>query len=53
MSEFPETCVKIYDWNVWRVFRDEDKNILKIVLEKDSLFREFSFESQDDKRVVK
>lgn len=51
MSEFPETLVKIYDWNVWRVFRDNSQNILKIVLEKDGLYRAFAFEDQDDKRV--
>ena len=42
MSDFPETCVKIFDWNVWRVFRDEDKNILKIILEKDGITKEFN-----------
>ncbi len=39
--EFPEISVKIFDWSVYRVFRDEEKNILKIVLEKDGIFQEF------------
>ena len=33
--------VKIFGWDVWRVFRDDKKNILKIVLNKDGLFKEF------------
>ena len=52
---FPEVQVKIFDWNLFRVFRDQKDNIIQIVLEKDSVFREFAFESQakwiDDSRV--
>lgn len=43
--------VKIFGWNVWRVFRDEDKNILKIVLEKDGIFKEFKADIEYNKEV--
>ncbi len=33
--------VKIFGWDLFRVFRDADKNIIKIVLKKDNLFLEF------------
>ena len=33
---------KIFGWNIYRVFRDADKNILKIILEKDGIYKEFS-----------
>ncbi len=57
MSEDPALSVKIYDWNVYRIFRDSNENILKIILEKDNAFREYCFEGQakwvGDERVVK
>jgi len=33
--------VKLFDWDIYRVFRDEDKNILKIILSKNNVFKEF------------
>jgi len=36
--------VQIFGHNVYRVFRDEQKKILKIVLEKDGEFFEFKNE---------
>ncbi len=39
------TTIKIFGWDLWRVFRDEDKNILKIVLKKGNEFRAFAHES--------
>ena len=57
MSDHKEISASIYGWDLYRVFRDEKKNIIKIVLEKDNAFREYSFESQakwiGDERVVK
>lgn len=41
MSDHEEISASIYGWDLYRVFRDEDKNIIKIVLEKDGIFREF------------
>lgn len=39
---FPEDIHgNIFGWEVYRVFRDEEKNIICIVLIKDGLFREF------------
>jgi len=35
------TTVKIFGWDLFRVFRDAEKNIIKIVLQKDGVFREF------------
>jgi len=35
------TTIKIFGWDLWRIFRDEKKNILKIILKKDGIFREF------------
>ncbi len=37
-----ELTANIYGWELYRVFRDEHKNILKIVLLKDNVFKEFS-----------
>ena len=42
MSNHEEISASIYGWELYRVFRDKDKNILKIVLEKDGIFREFN-----------
>ncbi len=35
------TTIKIFGWNLFRVFRDEDKNIIKIVLKRGNYFKEF------------
>lgn len=46
MSNHEEISASIYGWDLYRVFRDEKKNIIKIVLKKDNVFREFSFDIQ-------
>ena len=33
--------VKLFDWDIYRVFRDVDRKILKIILSKDNIFKEF------------
>jgi len=35
------TTIKIFGWDLWRVFRDDKKEIIKIVLQKDNKFKEF------------
>ncbi len=43
IEEDPEVIgVQIFGWNVWRVFRDEHKNMIKIVLRKGNRTMEFS-----------
>ena len=37
--------VQLFGWDVFRIFRDSDKNMIKIVLKKGNEFREFSHES--------
>jgi hypothetical protein len=39
----PMLETKIFGWDVWRVYRDSKKNILKIVLKNKNRFREFEY----------
>lgn len=41
--------IKIYGWELYRVFRDEQKNILKMVFTKDGVFMELLNQNQLDK----
>ena len=36
----------IFGWELYRVFRDEKKNIIRIVLVKDNIVREFTFDGE-------
>jgi len=38
--------VNIFGWELYRVFRDEKKNIIRIVLVKDNIVREFTFDGE-------
>jgi len=40
--------VKIFDYNIYRIFRDEDRNIMKIVLERNGKMTEFAEVHKDD-----
>ena len=35
------TTIKIFGWDLWRVFRDDKKEMIKIILHKDNEFKEF------------
>jgi len=35
------TTIKIFGWDLYRVFRDSNNNIIKIVLKRDNYFKEF------------
>lgn len=35
------TTIKIFGWDLFRVFRDANKNIIKIVLKRGNYFKEF------------
>ena len=34
--------VQLFGWDIFRIFRDEDKEMIKIVLHKDNEFKEFT-----------
>jgi len=36
------TTIKIFGWDLFRVFRDVDKNIIKIILKRGNHFKEFT-----------
>ena len=42
-DDTPIISVQIFGWDIYRIFRDEDKNIIAIVLMKDGVFREFKW----------
>lgn len=44
------TTIKIFGWNLFRVFRDSKGEMICIVLEKDGLFKEFVSRPEAKKR---
>ncbi len=44
------TTIKIFGWDLWRVFKDNKKEIIKIVLKKGNDFREFTHETNYELR---
>lgn len=51
MTDYDEfVTVKIFGHNIHRIFRDDKKNIICIVLEKDGVYREFKYDN-DCKKI--
>jgi len=49
-QEPPFFGVQLFGWDIFRIFRDNEGEMLCIVLEKDGLFKEFVTRSEAKKR---